>query len=404
MGKRRAKGTGYLIDNPDGTKTLRQSIKDPRTGRIKRIQVTAATETACNRQMKKRLAEIELKYPTLANTSVTVTGLCEDYTRIHYEQGLIKRSSKDRNEVTISNQIEPYLLGHLQAATVTSKDIDNHFATLMAENKLSVSSIEKVKYVLDAAFTWAVRRGDLYMNPLDPVRESLSVSFARRKSKGADDEDVRILTDEEERKIIETAYERLQNGDYRYPGGIHARFLLATGLRVGEYISLKWKDYDRKNHILRVNKSRHQVKSGSSDTGETRYITEEGTTKNSKARNLELMENAIEVIEELYRITPWNNPDDYICLTRNKKNYTATSMEHIIGTVYKNAGVSDTVSGLHIFRRTLATKLFREGYSIKEVAAYLGDEEATVSRYYVAARETREVDGRRIAVVSLKKR
>ncbi len=74
-----------------------------------------------------------------------------------------------------------------------------------------------------------------------------------------------------------------------------------------------------------------------------------------------------------------------------------------MGTVYKNAGISDNVSGLHILRRTLATRLFREGYTVKEVAAYLGDEEATVSRYYIAARETREINGKRIAVVSLKR-
>ncbi len=78
-------------------------------------------------------------------------------------------------------------------------------------------------------------------------------------------------------------------------------------------------------------------------------------------------------------------------------------MEHIVDTLYRNAGVSENVSGLHILRRTFATKLFREGYSVKEVAAYLGDEEATVSRYYIAARETREIDGKRIAVISLNK-
>ncbi len=56
--KRRAKGTGYLIENQDGTKTLRMSVKDPISGKNKRIQVTAASETACNKMMKRRLTEL----------------------------------------------------------------------------------------------------------------------------------------------------------------------------------------------------------------------------------------------------------------------------------------------------------------------------------------------------------
>ncbi len=64
---------------------------------------------------------------------------------------------------------------------------------------------------------------------------------------------------------------------------------------------------------------------------------------------------------------------------------------------------SKKISGLHILRRTFATKLYREGYTIKDIAAYIGDEEETVSRYYVAARETMELEGKTIAVVSLER-
>ena len=131
------------------------------------------------------------------------------------------------------------------------------------------------------------------------------------------------------------------------------------------------------------------------------YIAHEGDTKNSKARNIVLSKKADGILREIYELTPYKKPTDYICLTRNGKNYTATSMEHIVQTVYRNAGLGDHVSGLHILRRTFATELFDKGYSIKEIAAYLGDNEETVSRYYVAARKTKEVKGKRIAVVDL---
>lgn len=144
------------------------------------------------------------------------------------------------------------------------------------------------------------------------------------------------------------------------------------------------------------------------DEGETeknvKYIAEEDDTKNKKARNLVLSEKADSVLREIYELSSHKKPTDYICLTRTGKNYTDTEMEGIVNTIFRNAGIKDHASGLHILRRTFATELFDNGYSIKEVAAYLGDDESTVARYYIAARKTKEVDGKRIAVVELKRK
>ena len=119
-GKRRAKGTGYLIDNPDGSKTLRMPVKDPVSGKEKRLQVTAASETACNRLMRKRIAEFEKDSVLFsANVKMTVAELCRSHLNTQYRQGLIKRTSKDRNDVTIRNQIENKPLGHMQVFSIT---------------------------------------------------------------------------------------------------------------------------------------------------------------------------------------------------------------------------------------------------------------------------------------------
>ena len=317
MKSRRAKGTGYLISNQDGTKTLRKTVIDPRTGKEKRIQVTAPSETACNRLMRQREKVLERElYCLSANPGMTVTELCNNHLNVQFEQGLIKRTSKDRNAVTIKNQIEMYSLGHEQIHRVTRKDIDDHFTKLILEGKLSVSSLEKVKYVLDAAFSWAVKRGELSSNPVEAVRELLSLKFSRLKTKGADDEDVRILTSKEESLIYAKSVEIWGNNKYKYPGGIHFRFLLNTGMRVGEYICLRWEDYEPQSRILRIDKCRHQVRAGEDDDSETNYIALEGTTKNSKARNIELTDNAVNILNELYDLTPWKKPTDYIALTR----------------------------------------------------------------------------------------
>ena len=401
--ERRAKGTGYLITNSDGTKTLRKTITNPNTGEQKRIQVTANSETACNKKMAAREKELEELFKKSGVTSnMTVTELCYNHLNYRFNKGSIKRTTRDRDEDTIRCQIEKSKIGHLQIATVTSRDIDDLFAKLFSENKLSVSSIEKVKFILDPAFRWAVERKELVENPFDSVRENINKSIESRSAKGSDDVDVRILTSEEKDKLWEIASAKWLNGKYKYLGGLHFKFLVETGLRVGEWIALRWEDYDFENRILTVNKCRHLVKAkeGEIET-EIKYVAYEGDTKNKKSRNLSLSEKADSVLREIYEKTTKKKSTDYICLTKTGSNYTATSMEDIVNTLYRKAGIKDHVSGLHILRRTFATELFDKGYPIKRIAEYLGDDESTVVRYYVAARKTKEVGGKRIAVVEL---
>ncbi len=93
---------------------------------------------------------------------------------------------------------------------------------------------------------------------------------------------------------------------------------------------------------------------------------------------------------------------DYICLSKRGNPRAVTDVEHGAATIYRNAGISkEEASGVHIFRRTFATKKRRAGWSVAEIAAYLGDLESTVSRYYIADRELQLVGGKRVAVVRL---
>ena len=67
--------------------------------------------------------------------------------------------------------------------------------------------------------------------------------------------------------------------------------------------------------------------------------------------------------------------------------YTATELEHCMDTIYRKLDFETKVSGLHIFRRTFATRMYEEGAGIKEIAAYIGDLESTTMQYYIAARK-----------------
>ena len=64
-----------------------------------------------------------------------------------------------------------------------------------------------------------------------------------------------------------------------------------------------------------------------------------------------------------------------------------------MATIFKNAGLTDLKGGLHIFRRTFATRMYENGARVKEIAAYIGDLESTTERYYIAVRKKILEDG-----------
>ena len=76
-----------------------------------------------------------------------------------------------------------------------------------------------------------------------------------------------------------------------------------------------------------------------------------------------------------------------ICRSKNGNPYTATMLEHCMATIYKNLGFDSEISGLHVLRRTFATRMYDNGAGVKEIAAYIGDLESTTMQYYIAARK-----------------
>ena len=85
--------------------------------------------------------------------------------------------------------------------------------------------------------------------------------------------------------------------------------------------------------------------------------------------------------------TDFYGPNQLIFTTKNGKHNTATNMEHCFARIEKKAGISKTTGALHVLRKTFATKMYRQGAKIEEIAAYIGDEPDTVRRYYIGMKD-----------------
>ena len=222
------------------------------------------------------------------------------------------------------------------------------------------------------------------------------------KQKTVDEADVVVLSSEEEKRFVQEAMSRnSKTGKFVYAAGLYA-LLLYTGMRCGEMLALRWKDVDFENRMLMIDKSRSVAKNRNRSTeDEAKYVMIEGTTKNEKARRIELMPEALQILRLIRLECADKREDALIVTTKSGKGNTATNLEHRVATIFRNAGLTELTGGLHIFRRTFATKMYEKGARVKEIAAYIGDLESTTERYYIAVRKKVAVDGGVQQVVQL---
>lgn len=402
--KRNAKGEGSFKENPDGTVTYRKGVGYKRDGQRKTLTITASTKAACLKGMKRKedAWKRQNKEGNLF-TSITITKLCELHLQYQIDQGELKPKSIDRRECTICNHISLYPLGRLQLSSIRISDIDSHIGTLIKEGKLSVSSIEKVIDVLNAAYNWAITRGELEFNPVAPIKSTLSKRLQKLKQKSANEADVSVLSEEEERLFVQEAMSVTESkGEYKYPSGLLGMFLLYSGIRCGELLSLRWKDVNFQQRVLTIEKSRSVAKNRAGGEGSKKYVLIEGSTKNYKARKIALTDEAMNVLKIIWDMQEDHEADSLIARTRTGKGNTASNLEHRMATIFRNAGLSG-LSGLHIFRRTFATRMFEKGARTKEIAAYIGDLESTTEKYYISVRKKRLVSGEVHQIVELPK-
>lgn len=110
---------------------------------------------------------------------------------------------------------------------------------------------------------------------------------------------------------------------------------------------------------------------------------------------------ALKILKIIWNMQSDHEADSLIVQTRTGKGNTATNLEHRMSTIFRNAGLSNLSGGLHIFRRTFASRQYEKGVRAKKIAAYIGDLESTTEKYYIAVRKKRVVGGKVQQIVEL---
>ena len=318
MAVRRTNGEGCYVNMPSGKIQMRKQCGFLANGRPRVLSVTGKSRAECNRLMKEKEAKVT-GIVSMAKDS-TVEELCRCHLSSQMAQrDRLKPTAIDRREGTIKNQIMPYPIAHMQAVSVRPKDIENHIEKLLAESRLSASSIEKVFHVLNGAYKWGISMEYLTYNPCEPVKEGLRLRFKRLNEKEADDKDVIVLSPDEIRLVKENALERKGSGFYVHPIGPYVLFLLLTGMRVGELCALRWEHvrWDNDMTVVSIKGTRHHIKDRS--TPEPTYKVVDGKTKNMHSRHIVLSEEAASLLKLIYQEARDTSPESYVLVNRRYK-------------------------------------------------------------------------------------
>ncbi|MDQ0286870.1 integrase [Desulfofundulus luciae] len=136
------------------------------------------------------------------------------------------------------------VLGAVPVAKLTAADVERALTLFERERKYAPKTCRRLFTVLRCAMRWAVKRKLVGSNPVDDVEPP---AIPRRE--------VRVWTEEEVARFMATAA--------RTEKYMLFRMALATGMRLGELLALRWEDVDFKSgavHVCRTWQTRPLLK------------------------------------------------------------------------------------------------------------------------------------------------
>lgn len=273
------------------------------------------------------------------------------------QEGSVKPRTYERYEEIVRLHIVP-IIGSCQLQKLTPQHVQALYAKKQKE-KLSPTTINTIHNVLHKALEMAKRWELVTRNVCDLVSPP-----ARREH------EVTPLNEEQVRKLL-----AISNGS-----NVEAlvKLALATGMRRGELLGLKWRDIDFKKGVLQVRRTMTRIPRKFRKPEQRSYVEAPPKTKKSK-RSIVLIPFATEaLIEHRKRQNEirkkagdsWVNSDLIFCTSRGTPLNPTNDVLEPFKLLLKKAGLPDV--RFHDLRHSAATLLLSLGIHPKIVQELLG--------------------------------
>ena len=270
---RKSNNEGSIRQRSDGRFEVRvTSGIDFETGKPKRISYYAKTKA----EAVKKLQEEEYKLHFQKHVDPTSTKFI-DWLRLWLET-YMRNSLKQSTYVSYKGYIEKHLapaFPNLKLKDLSVKLLQDFYNYKLTVQGLSPKTIANLHRCLHKAMKQAVLEHYIDFNPCD------AISLPRSEKP-----QIEILTREEQQRLMYTSY------NYRY--GVFIRLALATGIRLGELLGLRWEDIDTKKSMLSIRRTLNRLsKVDYNGIGNsTEIVIQEPKTKNS-VRSIPLLRNVL---------------------------------------------------------------------------------------------------------------
>ena len=351
MAKKRANGEGNIRKRKDGRWEGRYTAgHDPVTGKQIFKNVLGKTQPEVKEKLKKALVEAGQVDFTKSGKYTVGTWMDEWFENVAKIK--VRPSSHQTYKGYIDNHIKPNI-GNIPLEKLTTMDLQKFYRKLLtkgrverieAENQpkgLSAKTVRNINQVISSAMDLAIAQKIILTNPTNACE----------------------LPKVEHQEMQTIPAEQLQAFlDEARATGVYEMYYieLATGLRRGELLGLKWSDIDWKNGIIKVRRQIARI------DGE--IVEAPLKTKNSY-RAVTISPQAVEVLKQQKEKTK-ELKDPYIFPSPNGGPISPDSVNNMLKRVLERAGIPKV--RFHDLRHTFATIALQNGVDIKTVSGMLG--------------------------------
>ncbi len=348
MAKRRSNGEGNIRKRKDGRWEGRYTAgHDPDTGKQIFKNVLGKTQAEVKEKLKKAL--VECGKIDFTKTGQYTVGTWMDTWYENVAKIKVRASSHQTYKGYIDNHIKPYI-GNTPLEKLTTMDLQKLYRKLLTKGRvdrieskkqpkgLSAKTVRNINQVISSAMDLAVTQKIILENPTKAC-----------ELPKVDHKEMQTIPLEQLDAFLKEARET----------GVYAMYYieLATGLRRGELLGLKWQDIEWKNGIIRVRRQIARV--------DGQIVEAPLKTKNSY-RAVTISQQAIEVLKQQKEKTN----DQYVFPSPNGGPISPDSVNNMLKRVLERAGIPKI--RFHDLRHTFATIALQNGVDIKTVSSMLG--------------------------------
>ncbi|MCL2482027.1 MAG: site-specific integrase [Propionibacteriaceae bacterium] len=346
--KRRGNGEGSNpVQRKDGRWQILISYKD-HDGISSRMTVSAKTARDVREKAKVILGRVG-QYQPPKDKKTTVGDFSQQWITTTMEASDRKATTKQTYASLIRSHITKSTMNNVGLDKLTPSRLEKWLVELR-QSGLSSTSRRKVYNVLKLILNSAVRDKVIAVNPL-PMVEAPKLDTKESKA----------VTEEEANKILAA----LDGSRYKLP----IELILATGLRRGEALGLRWPDVDFQNDLLHIRQTLARVdKTLQTDVPKTEK-SDRVLKMTPRIRSILRSAKIHQTEDKLHAGSVWQDTGFVFC-TEHGTPIDPRNALRAVHRATEKAGISKV--GLHSLRHGAATTALKHQVPIAEVSKMLG--------------------------------